>query len=265
MLKYIKQFANHTAYQSAESSLDKPNVSLCVQEDEVHYNPIETRLVATFNVTSTSSATQIMSSGSTSQYSEIEIDGVIQPSVVDNYTFSTTGEHVIKYTLVDNISIKNYAFAYCTGLTSVTIPNSVTTIGDHAFDNCSNLTSVTIGNSVTSIGDYAFASCTKLTSVTIPNSMTTIGGQAFQSCSRLTEVTIGNSVTSIGNYAFRDCGSLISIICNATTAPTIQSSTFRDIKINGTLTVLTGSTGYDVWMGTGNYYLGQYNWTKIEQ
>jgi hypothetical protein len=57
MNKHLKLFANHSAYSQAESNLDKPNVSLCVQEDEVHYNPIETRLVATFNVTSTSSAT----------------------------------------------------------------------------------------------------------------------------------------------------------------------------------------------------------------
>jgi hypothetical protein len=51
----------------------------------------------------------------------------------------------------------------------------------------------------------------------------------------------------------------------ATTAPTIGSSTFYKVKTNGTLTVPTGSTGYDVWMGTGNYYLGKYSWTKIEQ
>ena len=48
-------------------------------------------------------------------------------------------------------------------------------------------------------------------------------------------------------------------------APTIQSFTFRDVKTGGTLTVLSGSAGYDVWMGTGNYYLGKYTWTKVEQ
>jgi hypothetical protein len=51
----------------------------------------------------------------------------------------------------------------------------------------------------------------------------------------------------------------------AATAPTIQSDTFRNLKTNGTLTVPNGSSGYDVWMGTGNYYLGLYNWTKVEQ
>jgi len=71
------------------------------------------------------------------------------------------------------------------GLTSVTIPNSVTSIGGCAFEGCSNLTSVTIPDSVTSIGDYAFEGCSSLTSVTIPNSVTSIGGYAFDGCSSL--------------------------------------------------------------------------------
>jgi hypothetical protein len=57
----------------------------------------------------------------------------------------------------------------------------------------------------------------------------------------------------------------VSIISLATTAPFIQSSTFQGVKTNGTLTVPTGSSGYNTWMGTGNYYLGKYNWTKVEQ
>ena len=105
----------------------------------------------------------------------------------------------------------DYAFYKCSGLTSVTIPNSVTSIGYSAFYGCSGLTSVTIGNSVTSIGDYAFYSCSGLTSVTIPNSVTSIGDFAFYYCSGLTSVTIGNSVTSIGNCAFEGCTDLKSI------------------------------------------------------
>ncbi|MBQ0118205.1 MAG: leucine-rich repeat domain-containing protein, partial [Bacteroidales bacterium] len=81
------------------------------------------------------------------------------------------------------------AYIGCNGLTSVTIPNSVTTIGNDAFNNCSSLTSVTIGNSVTTIGNYAFCDCSGLTSVTIPNSVTTIGNRAFQYCRGLTSVT----------------------------------------------------------------------------
>ena len=108
-------------------------------------------------------------------------------------------------------SIDNQAFYNCTGLTSIEIPNSVTSIGASAFLGCSGLTSVTIPNSVTSIGGSAFCGCKSLTSVTIPNSVTSIGDHAFQSCTGLTSVTIPNSVTSIGEEAFRECTGLTSI------------------------------------------------------
>ena len=108
-------------------------------------------------------------------------------------------------------SIGRYAFEWCSRLTSVTIGNSVTSIGNDAFLKCKGLTSVTIPNSVTSIGDYAFRECSGLTSVTIPNSVTSIGESAFRECSGLTSVTIPNSVTSIGDYAF-DCKNLATVV-----------------------------------------------------
>ena len=107
-------------------------------------------------------------------------------------------------------SIGAFAFYRCISLTSVTIPNSVTSIGHDAFRN-SGLDSVTIGNSVTSIGAEAFYGCSGLTSVTIPNSVTSIGGSAFYNCGGLTSVTIPNSVTSIGGSAFCECNRLISV------------------------------------------------------
>jgi uncharacterized repeat protein (TIGR03803 family) len=87
------------------------------------------------------------------------------------------------------------------------IPSSVIKIGGGAFSGCTNLTNVTIPNSVTSIGDSVFARC-GLTSVTIPNSVTSIGDYAFYNCFSLPSVTIPNSVTSIGEGAFRACSSL---------------------------------------------------------
>ena len=107
-------------------------------------------------------------------------------------------------------SIGDNAFAGCSKLASVNIPNSVTSIGDEAFRGCTGLTSVTIGNSVTSIGNSAFIYCSSLTSITIPNSVTSIGNSAFWSCS-LTSITIPNSVTSIGGYVFYFCSSLTSV------------------------------------------------------
>ena len=115
-------------------------------------------------------------------------------------------------TIPDSVtSIGESAFSGCTGLTSVTIPDSVTSIGESAFYYCSSLTSITIPDSVTSIGSYAFQSCSSLTSITIPDSVTSIGRYAFQSCSSLTSITIPDSVTSIGSYAFYNCSSLTSI------------------------------------------------------
>ena len=108
-------------------------------------------------------------------------------------------------------SIGDWAFSYCSGLTSVTIPNSVTSIGNYTFFGCSGLTSVTIPNSVTSIGDFAFYDCCSLTSITIPNSVTSIGNGAFSGCSGLTSITIPNSVTSIGELAFDGCSGLTSV------------------------------------------------------
>ena len=97
-------------------------------------------------------------------------------------------------------------------MTSITIPNSVTDIGNYAFSSCAGLTSITIPDSVTSIGNGAFQYCTSLTSMTIPDSVTSIGKYAFKKCTSLTSMTIGNSVTSIGDYAFEYCSSLVSII-----------------------------------------------------
>ena len=106
---------------------------------------------------------------------------------------------------------KTKLIAYPSATGDVTIPDSVTSIGNYAFSGCSSLTSVTIPDSVTSIGYYAFQSCSSLTSVTIPDSVTSIGSSTFQSCSSLTSVTIPDSVTSIGDSAFYWCSSLTSV------------------------------------------------------
>ena len=112
-------------------------------------------------------------------------------------------------TIPNSVTSIDGAFRGCTGLTSVTIPNSVKSIKS-AFEGCEGLTSVTIPNSVTSI-DGAFSACTNLTSVTIPNSLTSIGEYAFSECTSLTSVAIGNSVTSISERAFYFCTGLTSV------------------------------------------------------
>lgn len=220
-MKYLKQFENHTQYENYinGSGAILPNVSICTTEGDVHYNPstpptpLETRLVCKYNVEDTY-PTQLCFSDSVSQFSAIEIDGVVQPSVVDSYTFSTAGEHTVKYTLTDPTSIGDDAFYGCGNLTSIDIPNGVTTIGSNAFQNCINLTSIVIPSGVTSIGGQAFysSSLTRLNSdvdgvFNIPNGVTSIDYYAFNS-TYPTSVTIPNSVTSIGFGAFGCCSML---------------------------------------------------------
>ena len=97
------------------------------------------------------------------------------------------------------------AFDNCPSLQSVTIPDSVTSIGNVAFGGCKSLHSISIPDSVTSIGDSAFSGCWSLQSVTIPDSVTSIGGDAFEDCKSLQSVTIPDSVTIIKGNPFSDC------------------------------------------------------------
>ncbi len=141
------------------------------------------------------------------------------------------------YTVVE---IETHAFAYCEGLLSVDIPNTVTLIGDGAFEgsadlvsvalpnaittiqyatfkNCTGLTSIVIPNSVESIEGHswynygAFAGCTNLASITFPNAIRSIGRETFLECSSLTSINLPNSLTEIGEYAFCKCYNLTSI------------------------------------------------------
>ena len=165
---------------------------------------------------------------------------------LDNWLLGYKGD---KPTGIINISegtrgIASESFSDCSGLTSVTIPNDVTSIGESAFNGCSGLTSITVNlgntkydsrdncnaiiekssntlvagckntiipNSVTRIDNHAFSGCSGLTSITIPNSVTSIGDYSFSGCSGLTSITIPNSVTNIGNWAFSGCSGLTSI------------------------------------------------------
>jgi hypothetical protein len=172
--------------------------------------------------------------------------GTYSTDYYDDYSGAVTIPEFVEYNgnMYSVTSIANSAFEYCSGLTSVTIPNSVTDIGKYAFGECSSLTSVSIPNSVTSIGRWAFSGCTALSSLTIPNSVTTIDRGAFVACAGLASIIVAddnpiydsrdncnaiietttntlvagcmntlipNSVTSIGEFAFTEHSSLTEI------------------------------------------------------
>ena len=208
ILNHINTYADLTAY-NADMEKDFPNVSYLVTTDEVKWEKNDPYInVCKYNVTSTSEATKLLYSNSNITYQII--DGVKQDTVQTAYTFDTLGEHIVEYKL-DGTSIVNNAFQYCTGLTIITIPDSVTSIGDNAFYQCTGLTSITIPDSVTSIGYFVFQNCTGLTSVTIGSGVTSINLSLFQGCSKLTNINIPDSVTSIGMNAFKGCTGLTSV------------------------------------------------------
>lgn len=133
--------------------------------------------------------------------------------------------------------------------TSIAINDGTISITDYAFKLCKGLTSVTIPNSIISIGEYAFSSCEGLTSITIPNSVISIGEWAFMDCCNLTSVCIGNSVKSIGNGSFYN-SNIRSLICKAETPPMFNC----DVMPNTTLYVPQGTlSAYKSAKGWSNF------------
>ncbi len=147
--------------------------------------------------------------------------GKYQTDGTEEYTGDITIPETIVYAGITYsvVAVGDYAFCYCTELTSITIPNSVESIGEWAFDDCYALESVTLGSGLKTIKSWGFQVCYSLKEITIPDSVETIGYEAFGACFLLENVTLGNGLKTIDDIAFEWCVSLkeITIPASVTT------------------------------------------------
>ena len=169
------------------------------------------------------------------------------PSVYNNLPVTRIGDYAFDYYSLTDItipssvtSIGDCAFARCYSLTNITISSSVTSIGESAFYDCDSLTGITIPSSVTTIGDWAFEYCYSLTTVIFEENsqLTIIGDWAFSSCDNLTSITIPSSVTTIGYRAFEYCYSLNAVYYTGT------ESEWNAINVGANNDSLTNATLY---------------------
>ena len=140
------------------------------------------------------------------------IDGALYNKDKSIILSAPAGKQDTHFVVDENVKIiDDFAFSDYSALISITLPNSMTSIGNNAFSGCVSLTNVTIPNSISEIGKRAFSDCTSLIHINIPDSITSISEYMFSGCSSLSNVSISNSIINIGDGAFWNCTSLTSI------------------------------------------------------
>jgi len=172
-------------------------------------------------------------------YWELTPDG--RGIIVGDYTGTATSVRIPdRINNLPVVQIGDSAFYQKNTITSVVMPNTVTSIGETAFQRCTRLTSVTFSSSLTTIGTSAFNACTALTSITLPSNITTIGIRAFSDCTALTTVSLPASITNIGNLAFRGCTALTTVTIPASvTRITFGANAFQGVTNLNAVSVAT--------------------------
>lgn len=283
-MKYIRIFDTYQNYQNYRKQADfiEPNLSLCEDSNEVHFNKYTPKIVAKFNITDTSSTTIISASGIDNlagvSFKQMEVDGVVLDTPVANYQFATTGEHIVRYALNTDTEITINAFARCNEMTEVTIPDTFEHIGPMAFINCGNLasvilpnnltqiesnvfknntslTSIDIPDTVTTIQSAAFLGCTSLTSITIPNGVEYISINLCAGCTGLTDVTLGSGAIRIQNGAFDSASNVESFTVLATTPPVVENITALPLAAiaSGKCTIYVPAESVETYKTTGTW------------
>lgn len=280
MTKYLNFFESESGFTEAVEAgqLFFPNVSYTEEDDTVHWNleqpadPVETPMLRMSFSTSSPGEGVKLTRYSDSNVTAMEIDGIPVNVSGGTYSIASPGNHTAVYqfaspAIPENLFFSNSgafdtftsaeitsavtavgysAFVGCGGMSGVTIPDSVTTIGTQAFTN-SGLRSVTIPDSVTTLGGYpfyrctelrtaivgsgvtailnqTFGECTSLQSVTLPGSLTFIGYEVFINCHSLRDINIPSGVTTIDGNAFNGCSGLTAIYLNPETPPTLGAN-----------------------------------------
>ena len=160
---------------------------------------------------------------------------------------------ITTYTIPENITnIGDFAFCNCIGLTSITIPESVTSIGNGAFQGCVSLNKIKIPEGVKVIDNYTFDGCCSLSSINIPEGVTSIGERAFNGCANLTSITIPQNVSNIGDQAFNGC-KLRNLLIKCTTPPTVTTSSFSEQTYYHT-TLYVPADCWDAYAYDDNWY-----------
>lgn len=228
MGNYLKTFENHQGYQTfvgggGDTPFIRPNVSHCIEEGHVHYNPYYFPMKVWYSVTDDSVDTLLYN------YYEGSIDGsqMFTSAIIDGSEVSidsldanegkyhlSNGEHLVEFFLIDNDSVNGqtnydddeyvdyFMFDYCTSITKLEIPMGVRRIGGDSLRNIPNVTEIVVPSSVREFGFTCFAFNYNLENINIPEGVTLIEPDAVRNCESLEAITIPQSVKKIDDNAF---------------------------------------------------------------